>query len=144
MQTYRGPVALREIEAEIGPFDRSIIAKEDAANGAVLMSDALGYLWSCGCEARGNGTPLCVWHPCTVHGTGAASSLPLRDVPPQYDGGIPVPKGRVREARPGDVIVSAQRSIEECRLVGSPFGFIEDGKVIREYPDGRRVAVASV
>jgi hypothetical protein len=143
MQTYRGPVALREVEAMIGPFDRSIVTKEDAATGTVLMTDALGYLWSCGCEVRGNGSPLCVWLPCAVHGTGAAS-LPPRDVPHQYDGGIAVPRGRVREVRPGDVVVSARRAIEECRLVGSPIGFIEDGNVIREYPDGRRMVVASV
>jgi hypothetical protein len=62
----------------------------------------------------------------------------------RYQGGIPVSKVRVRRVRPGDVVFSAQPLIEECRLANSPIAFVEDGKVIREYPDGRRVVIASI
>jgi hypothetical protein len=140
---YRGPVALVEIEAVIGPFDEALLSDDDTNIGIVPMTDVVGYLWECGCEARGNGSPFCVWYPCGPH-TSRASSLPLRPVPSRYDGGSRVPRGRVRRVRVGDVVVSAKGAIEASRAVGSPVGYVEDGKVIREFSDGRREVVASI
>lgn len=140
---FRGPVALDEIESAIGPFDESLLSEDDASTEIVPMTEAVGYLWTCGCEARGNGSPFCVWYPCGPHGARAAS-LPLRAVPSRYDGGIRVPRSRMRPVRAGDVVVSAKDAIEASRAVGSPIGYVEDGKVIREFPDGRREILARI
>jgi len=143
MSAYRGPVALEQIESAIGPFDEVVLTAESAAATVVPMTDAVGYAWRCGCEARGNGSPLCVWRPCVEH-TAAASELSPRSVPDRFAGGRRVPRDRVRRVRTGDVVVSAKPEIDAARRVGSPIGYVEDGKVIREYADGRREVVASV
>jgi hypothetical protein len=143
LQIYRGPVALDEIEAAIGCFDEALLTDDDAGASVVPMTEVVGYLWKCGCEARGNGSPFCVWYPCGPHRSRTAS-LPLRAVPSRYDGGTPVPRDRVRPVRVGDVVVSAKDAIEASRAAGSPVGYVEDGKVIREFPDGRREILALI
>lgn len=143
MSTFRGPVALGEIEQTIGPFDDVILANDSDATAVVLMTDALGYAWSCGCEARGNGSPLCLWRACGIH-TAGTSQLAARTVPTRFSGGLRMPRQRVRRVRAGDVVVPAKPEIDAARLVGSPIGYVENGKVIREYVDGRREVVASV
>jgi hypothetical protein len=143
MSTFRGPVALDEIEKAIGPFDDVILANDSDPAAVVPMTDALGYGWNCGCEARGNGSPLSLWRACAMH-LAAASQLEPRAVPARFGGGLRVSRRRVRRVRTGDVVVPAKPEIDAARLVGSPIGYVENGKVIREHADGRREVVASV
>ncbi len=143
MQTYRGPVSLGEIETVIGSFAEVFVPERDRVAANIPGTKVVGYGWACGCEARGSGSPFCVWRACVSHES-IAAALPLRAVPSRYEGGARVPRGRLRAVKAGDVVVSARDAIAASRAAGSPIGYVENGNVIREFPDGRREVVSSI
>jgi hypothetical protein len=94
-------------------------------------------MWKCGCEARGNGVPFCLWRPCPEHAP-LASGLKVSVVPEMFEGGVAVPAGDIPPARAGDAILSAAPEIARALQAGSPVGYVENGFLMLEYPDGRR------
>jgi hypothetical protein len=142
MSTYRGPVALEQIESAIGPFDEVVVATNGVRTTALRAKNAVGYLWRCGCEARGNASPFCVWRACSAHRAWTAD-LAERRVPPGYEGGDQVSKSAALHPVFGDVVVSAAKAIADTFAAGAAVGFVEAGKLVREFPDGRREVVSA-
>lgn len=75
MSQYRGRISLNELESLLGDFDR---VRLKAVAGSVLpmppghkQLTTLGYIWPCGRETRGVGTPdnmpACWIAPCSKH-----------------------------------------------------------------------------
>jgi len=143
MSVFRGPVALDEIERSIGSFDEVIIATNGVHTTTLRARNAVGYGWWCGCEARGNASPFCVWRACLDH-TSFAAGLAECAVPVGYEGGKRTSVDAAPRARLGDVLISAARAIADTLAVGAPIAFIEAGKLVREFPDGRREVVSSI
>jgi hypothetical protein len=143
MSPFRGPVALDEIERSIGSFDEIVVAASGLRTPTLRARNAVGYAWRCGCEARGNASPFCVWRPCTDHGS-LAAGLPECAVPIGYEDGDRISAAAAPRARLGDVLISAARAIADTFAAGAPIGFIEAGKLVREFPDGRREVVSSI
>ena len=143
METYRGPVALTEIEAAIGPFDEAIVSTNGHHVISLRVKDAIGYAWACGCEARGNASPFCVWRPCATHAE-LGFGITMHDVPPGYEAGRPVKREFAETLKLGEVFVSAESAIARSRAAGAALGFAENDKIMREYPDGRREVVSSL
>jgi hypothetical protein len=141
MQSFRGPIVFDEIEAAIGPADEAIIAADARANTGA--DGVLGYAWKCGCEARGNVTPFCLWASCSTHRT-LAADLGERTVPAHYRGGVRVPASSLPAADPGAVFVPAGSAIAAVFAAGATVCFIENGEIVREYPNGRREVVSSL
>ncbi len=75
MPEYRGPISLNDLESVLGDFNR---VRMVPVEGGVLelapgqrQLTTLGYIWPCGCESRGTGTPdwaaACRIRPCRQH-----------------------------------------------------------------------------
>ncbi|HTD38961.1 MAG TPA: hypothetical protein VK669_15725 [Candidatus Limnocylindrales bacterium] len=143
MSPFRGPVALDEVERSIGSFDEVIAVANGMRTTTLRARNAVGYAWRCGCEARGNASPFCVWRACFAHGP-LAAGLPECPVPLGYEGGNRISVNAAPRARLGEVLISAARAIADTFAVGAPIGFIEAGKLVREFPDGRREVVSSI
>ena len=143
METYRGPVALTEIETAIGPFEEAIVSTNGRRTLSLRVKDAVGYAWNCGCEARGNASPFCVWQPCEAH-VALAAGIAVHSVPAGYEAGRRVKRQLVKMLEPGEVFVPAESAVARGRAAGASLGFVQDGNVMREYPDGRREVVSSL
>lgn len=88
MPEYRGPVSLIELENLLGDFDRvRLKTVEDSVlpmpRGHKQLT-TLGYIWPCGCEMRGTGTPAnmpaCWIYACSKHAPDF-DRLPLHSPP---------------------------------------------------------------
>ncbi|MDB5069731.1 MAG: hypothetical protein JWM87_842 [Candidatus Eremiobacteraeota bacterium] len=142
LQMFRGPVALDEIELAIGPFHDVILATNGRRVVSLRAQNAIGYAWDCGCEARGNGSPFCLWRTCGVHET-LAEDISVGEVPNGYEDGIRARRSSVARPALGEVLVPVDDAVAESRAAGAPVGYVEGGQLIREYPDGRREVVSS-
>ncbi|MEA2687425.1 MAG: hypothetical protein QOJ39_313 [Candidatus Eremiobacteraeota bacterium] len=142
MQSFLGPVALDQIEATIGIFDEVLLATSGRRVVSLRAENAIGFAWACGCEARGNGSPFCLWRPCRMHET-LAAGMPPGNVPLGYESGERVLRESVPRPALGHVLIPADAAIAESRAAGAPVGYVEGGRLIREYPDGRREVVSS-
>ncbi len=119
MSQYRGPISLNELEQILDDFDR---VRLRPVTGSTLpmppghkQLTTLGYIWPCGCETRGTGTPAnlpaCWISPCLKH-VETFDSLPVQS-PPSPDPPITVVMARLKATlEPGGFITLGEERIK--------------------------------